>query len=79
LGGILEPAKAAIPPHGGWQGEISTETGSTQGTFFFAPRYCRDWKDDPTSIQLMFGTTARRAGGPTREPYPMANVLRPCP
>src|ERR1700681_3235318 len=38
LGVMLEPVKPAIPSHGGWQGEISTETGSAQGTFFFAPR-----------------------------------------
>jgi hypothetical protein len=71
--------KAAIPPDGGWQGEIPTETGSTQGTFFFAPRYCRHWKVDPTSILMMVRTAARRAGGTTRELYPMANVLRRCP
>jgi hypothetical protein len=75
----LEPAKAVIPRRARRQGEISTESISAQGTFFFAPRYCRHWKDDPTSIQLMSGTTARRAGGTTRELYPMANALRPCP
>jgi hypothetical protein len=40
--------KAAIPPHAGRQVKNSPESRSTQGTFFFAPRYCRGQKLDPT-------------------------------
>jgi hypothetical protein len=41
-------ARAAASRRGGALGKISTESQSAQGTFFFAPRYCRHWKDDPT-------------------------------
>jgi hypothetical protein len=46
----MEPEwlRPPIPPRISWLGEISTESRSTQGTFFFLPRYCRGQKVDPT-------------------------------
>jgi hypothetical protein len=77
LGTILEPRKAAIPRYGGWQRKISTESRSTHGTFFFAPRYCRHWKDDPTST-LMMGQDSRAPRRRNNEgTRAMATVLRP--
>jgi hypothetical protein len=48
LGTMLEPAQGGDSAASRPAGKISTETGSAQGTFFFAPRYCRHWKHDPT-------------------------------